>query len=56
LVATEVESTPLIDRISDQVFARIRAEAAEVLQPYTTSSGTVDAPLVAHVVAAQPAG
>jgi ubiquinone/menaquinone biosynthesis C-methylase UbiE len=56
LVATEVESTPLIDRISDQVFARIRAEAAEVLQPYTTSSGTLDAPLVGHLVAAQPTG
>jgi hypothetical protein len=54
LVATEVESTPLIDRISDQVYATIRAEATEVLATYITTVGTLDAPLVAHLVAARP--
>jgi SAM-dependent methyltransferase len=54
LVATEVESTPLIDRISDQVYATIRAEATEVLAAYITTAGTLDAPLVAHLVAARP--
>jgi len=53
LVATEVESTPLVERISDQVYASIRAEAREVLQPYVTEAGTLDAPLVAHLVAAR---
>jgi hypothetical protein len=53
LVATEVESTPLIDRISDQVYASIRAEARDVLKPYLTAAGTLDAPLVGHVVAAR---
>ena len=52
LVATEVESTPLMERISDQVYASITAEAADVLQPYVTTAGTLDAPLVAHLVAA----
>ena len=55
LVATEVESTPLIERISDQVYARIRAEANEVLRPYVTTAGTLDAPLVAHLVAGRRA-
>jgi ubiquinone/menaquinone biosynthesis C-methylase UbiE len=54
LVATEVESTPLIQRISDQVYARIKSEAAEVLQPYTTTTGSVEVPLVGHLVAARP--
>ena len=54
-MATEVESTPLIERISDEVYARIRAEAGEVLEPYVTSSGTVDVPLVGHLIAARPA-
>jgi SAM-dependent methyltransferase len=54
MVATEVESTPLIERVSDEVYARIRAEAGEVLEPYVTSSGTVDVPLVGHLVAARP--
>jgi len=55
MVATEVESTPLIERISDEVYGRIRSEAAEVLAPYVTASGDVDVPLVGHVVAARPA-
>lgn len=55
MVATEVESTPLIERISDEVYGRIRSEAAEVLAPYVTASGAVDVPLVGHVVAARPA-
>jgi ubiquinone/menaquinone biosynthesis C-methylase UbiE len=54
LVATEVESTPLIQRISDQVYARIKSEAAEVLRPYTTTTGSVEVPLVGHLVAARP--
>ena len=54
MVATEVESTPLIERISDDVYARIRSEARDVLAPYVTATGTVDVPLVAHVVAARP--
>jgi SAM-dependent methyltransferase len=53
LVATEVESTPLIERISERVYAQIRAEANEVLGPYVTATGTLDAPLVGHLVAAR---
>ncbi|MBW3549136.1 MAG: methyltransferase domain-containing protein [Actinobacteria bacterium] len=53
-VATEVDSTPLRQRISDQVYDRIAADAHTVLAPYTTSTGSVEAPIVCHVVAARP--
>lgn len=53
LVATEVESTPLIERISDQVYARIREEACDVLRPFTTPGGRLEAPLNGHIVAAR---
>jgi hypothetical protein len=54
-VVTEVESTPLVERISDQVYACIKSEAREVLQSYITTAGNLDAPLVGHLVAARPA-
>ena len=40
LVTAEVESTPLIDRITPAVYERIRAGAHEVLQPFTNPDGT----------------
>jgi SAM-dependent methyltransferase len=52
MVATEVEGSPLIDRITDDVYAAIRTEARTVLAPFTTPAGTMEAPLVAHVVSA----
>jgi ubiquinone/menaquinone biosynthesis C-methylase UbiE len=52
-VATEVESTPLIERIDDDVYRRIREGAREVLAPYTTATGAVEAPIECHIVAAQ---
>jgi ubiquinone/menaquinone biosynthesis C-methylase UbiE len=41
-VATEVESTPLVDRISREVYARIREEARDVLRSFTTAAGSPD--------------
>lgn len=49
-VRTEVESTPLAERLSQAVYARIRTEAAEVLAPFTTADGSVDAPFSANLV------
>lgn len=51
-VATEVESTPLRERISDEVYARIRADAHDVLAPFTHSGGRVEAPFTCNIVAA----
>ncbi|MGH9244492.1 MAG: methyltransferase domain-containing protein [Acidimicrobiales bacterium] len=39
MVRTEVESTPLVDRISDDVYRRIRDESSRVLGQFQTESG-----------------
>jgi ubiquinone/menaquinone biosynthesis C-methylase UbiE len=52
-VVTEVESTPLRERISDAIYARIREEARELLRPFTTPGGAVEIPLEGHVIAAR---
>ena len=51
-MATEVESTPLRERISDDVYERIRLGAHEVLAPFTAADGTLEAPFECHVVTA----
>jgi ubiquinone/menaquinone biosynthesis C-methylase UbiE len=51
-VATEVESTPLRARISDEVYARLREEAREILRPFTTPDGAARIPLHGHLLAA----
>jgi SAM-dependent methyltransferase len=52
LVLTEIASTPLVDRITDDVQRRILAESEEVLGPYRSGSG-VEVPLVGHLVIAR---
>ena len=52
-VTTEVESTPLLERISDEVYGRIRADAHQVLAPFITAEGHVAAPFECNVVAAR---
>lgn len=44
---------PLIERISDEVYQRIRTDARDVLAPFTAASGSVEAPFECHVMAAQ---
>jgi hypothetical protein len=53
-VATEVESTPLVDRITPDVYERLRAEGRALLEPFTTAHGEVEVPLLGHLVAARP--
>lgn len=50
LVATEVEGSPLIDRIDEPTYARIREGCRRVLDGFTTSSGAIEAPLRCHLV------
>jgi ubiquinone/menaquinone biosynthesis C-methylase UbiE len=52
-VTTEVESTPLIDRISEEVYRRIREEARAGLARYCDDSGAVALPLEAYLVVAR---
>ncbi len=52
-ITTEVESTPLIERISDDVYRRIREEARGGLARYCDESGALALPLEAFLVAAR---
>jgi len=52
-VTTEVESTPLVERISAEVYDRIRAGAHDVLAPYTAPDGAVAAPFDVNLVTAR---
>ncbi|MGH7264141.1 MAG: hypothetical protein ACREMB_04700 [Candidatus Rokuibacteriota bacterium] len=53
-VATEVKSTPLIERIGDDVYGRIREGAREALRPFTRPTGSVEITLEDYFVAARP--
>ena len=52
-VATEVDSTPLRERISEEVYARIREEARDLLRPFTKPGGAAEIPLEGHVIVAR---
>lgn len=55
-VTTEVESTPLKERISEQTYQAIRADAHPVLAPFTAADGSVRAPFEANIVTARKPG
>ena len=52
-VANEIESTPLRERISDEVYQQIRDEARTLFAPYTAADGTLNTPFDANLVVAQ---
>ncbi len=54
-IAIEVESTPLIDQISPETYARIKREGQAVLRPYETDDGAIRLPVVGHLVCGQKA-
>jgi len=49
-VTTEIESTPLVERISDEVYQRIRADARDALQPLYSETGGFQMPIVGHLL------
>lgn len=49
-VATEVEGTPLGERISAETYDAIRRRARELLQRYVANDGSVGIPLAGHLV------
>ena len=51
-VTTEVESTPLIERIDEATYRQLRTEAVDVMAPFTTADGSLVAPFECLVVAA----
>ncbi|MBB3085388.1 methyltransferase domain-containing protein [Geodermatophilus sabuli] len=56
LAVTEVEGSPLAQRITPEVYERIRAGARDVLAPFATPDGTLPAPFRGHLVAARTPG
>ncbi len=50
-VAAEIESTPMIDRITDDEYKQIRDAANDVFGPHVTDTGELHLPLVCHLVA-----
>lgn len=52
LVRTEVESTPLADRITAEVYGRILRDAREALGSFRTGEG-LDIPIRGHIIAAR---
>lgn len=53
-VATEVESTPVRQRLTDNEYDTLRREANDVLEAFTASDGTAKIPIEGHLVAARP--
>jgi ubiquinone/menaquinone biosynthesis C-methylase UbiE len=54
-VTTEVESTPLVEQIDDETYARLRADARTGLAPFCDASGALALPFEIHLIRAQHA-
>jgi SAM-dependent methyltransferase len=52
-MAAEVESTPLGERITPEVYERILADARQLLRPFTASDGRLEAPFDSSIVVAR---
>lgn len=52
-VKTEVESTPLIDRISDDVYRSVLEDSRAALESFVSEKGTAEIPIKGHVVSAR---
>ncbi len=52
-VTTEVESTPLLERMSSETYGRIRRDAHDVLAPFTLADGRIEAPFECNLVVAR---
>ena len=53
-VRTEAEATPLLERIDDDTYRRIREDAGEALRAFLTASGDVAVPIAGHLLTARP--
>jgi hypothetical protein len=54
LVAIEIQSTPLGERLTDDVVRAIVDEAGEALRSFVTDDGALDVPMRGHIVVAHP--
>jgi SAM-dependent methyltransferase len=53
LVRTEVEGTPLGDRITGEVYRELLAEAQGALRHFTTAAGKAEIPIHGHLITAR---
>ena len=53
-VTVEVEGSPLVERITPEVYAKIRADAVSGLAAYAGADGAAAVPIWGHVVTARP--
>ncbi|MDP9441195.1 MAG: hypothetical protein M3P34_03220 [Actinomycetota bacterium] len=53
LVTTEVESTPLGERLDAATYAAILADARRALAGFETADGRADLPIVGHILTAR---
>lgn len=53
MVRTEVEATPLVERISDQVYEKIVTDSLQALQGFQAGDGTAEIPLEGHLITAR---
>jgi len=52
-VRTEIESTPLIERISEDVYRRILEDSRETFRTYISENGKLEAPIEGHLITAK---
>jgi SAM-dependent methyltransferase len=53
LVKIEVEGTPLVDRISADVYGRILDDCRDTLAPFRTRDGRAEVPICGHLITAR---
>jgi len=56
MVITEVESTPLFDMLTPEMYPDILVDSREVLRPFVKYNGEAFLPLVGHIVAGHRPG
>jgi SAM-dependent methyltransferase len=55
-IATEIEATPLAERISQDGYRRLVESASEAVAPFVVDGGRVELPLKGHLIAGAKAG
>ncbi|MQB02337.1 MAG: hypothetical protein GEU78_19280 [Actinobacteria bacterium] len=54
-VKTEVEATPIIDRITEEVYDAILRDSRVALESFTTEGGRIEIPIRGHLITAERA-
>jgi SAM-dependent methyltransferase len=55
-VRTEIEATPLAERISQETYRRLLETAGEAMSPFVVDSGRVELPIGGHLITAAKGG